>query len=355
MPPEAHFIHGSGFTYFGRHVSVGFEFGLTDFHYSFVDIGHFCDYAPYRHFVPRTTVHNVYRNTTVINNYIVGNNNTVINHGIGRETIARSSQTRIREVSVRETPVQNLASVRGDRIERQGNQTVVVRPQLPKTPPPVKTAEFVKRSGNQPFSVVGRSTVASPAVNTQPTTSGRVQTGIGGRSVAESTPNSTRSAHVNSESHVGKPVANPQPEKTPRARQPLFGDGNANNSVTPRSAQPPIRSAPLVPTQPSYNTPGTRTYSAGATPVSPQTTGRIDPRFGGNPSMSPRGYEQVPRTVAPNYNSVPASAGAGAAAATARSETRQAPAASSSGNSHSGGNSHNDSGSGRSDRSGRNH
>jgi len=374
LPPEAVFVHGAGFTYFGRHVSVGFEFGLSDFHYAFVDVGHFCDYAPYRHFVPRTTVRNVYRNTTVINNYIVGNNNTVINHGVGRETIARSSQTRIREVSVRETPVQNLASVRGERIEKQGNQTVIVRPQLPKTPPQVRSAEFVKRTGNQPSAGVGRSTVASPAMNTQPTTGARVQTGIAARNnTAENNQDATHSARVGSESHVGKPVVNPQPEQPQRVKQPLFGNGGANNNVAvsapqqnnaavARSPQPPVRSAPLVPTQPNYNAAGSRNYSAGATPLAPQTAARTDPRFGGNPNMSPRGYEQTPRASQPNYYSYPGNnAGAGAGAAvTPRSEShsegRQSTSGSGGGNSHnSGGSGRSDSGSGRSDHSGRNH
>ena len=70
----------------------------------------------------------------------MGNNNTVINRGVGRETIARVNSTRIREVAVRETPVQNLSSVRGERIVRQGERTVVERPKLPQThevePPP---------------------------------------------------------------------------------------------------------------------------------------------------------------------------------------------------------------------------
>ena len=158
LPPEAHFVRGSGFTYFGRHVTVGFEFGLRDFHYSFVSTRNFCDYSPYRHIVPRTTVRNVYRNTTVVNNYIVGNNNTVINRGVGRETIARSSATRVREVSVRETPVQNLASVRGERAVRQGDRTVVERPQLPSTPPQVRSAQFVSRNDGQNRREVGRRT-----------------------------------------------------------------------------------------------------------------------------------------------------------------------------------------------------
>src|SRR5436190_12158738 len=158
LPPEAHFVSGSGFTYFGHHVSVGFEFGLTDFHYSFVGIHNFCDYSPARHVVPRTTVRNVYRNTTVVNNYIVGNNNTVINRGVGRDTIARVNSTKIREVSVRETSVQNLASVRGERVVRQGDRTVVERPQLPKTPPQVRSAKFVKQTDGQNTRTVGRST-----------------------------------------------------------------------------------------------------------------------------------------------------------------------------------------------------
>ena len=394
LPPEAHFVHGAGFTYFGAHVSVGFEFGLRDFHYAFVDIGHFCDYAPYRHVVPRTTVNNFYRNTTVVNNYVVGNNNTVINHGIGRETIARSSQTRIREVSVREAPVQNLASVRGERIERQGNQSVVVRPQLPKTPPPVKTADFV-RHGNGQSSVAGRSTTAgAAALSAQPATGGRVQTGVGTRAVTESTPGSARAARAGTESHPGRPVANPQPntggttvqrsvpganpqprsqpqpQQQQRASKPLFGDSGANStpqqnnttvaraaqpSITPAprvqpQTQPPVRTAPFVPAQPNYNAPATRGYPPTTAPAQPQPSARIESRGGANTTMSPRGYEQAPRAATPTY-SVPAAGGAPAAP---RSEARQAPASSgSSGASRTSG--QNDSGSGRSERSGRNH
>lgn len=359
LPPEARFIRGSGFTYFGRHVSVGFEFGLTDFHYAFVDIGHFCDPAPYRHFVPRTTVRNVYRNTTVINNYIVGNNNTVINRGIGRETIARSSQTRIREVSVRETPVQNLASVRGDRIQRQGNQTVVLRPELPKTPPPVKTATFVNHSGGQRSTTVGRSTTAgSAATHTQPATVGRAQPEIGASRVTSVTPETRR----------GRPVENPQPntgvstaQKTvPNANPPrsqpqvqqqqhgnrsLFGDSGANpspqhNTTTARAAEPRTAVPPLRP-QPNYN---------GSVAPLPRSESRNNNSF---PSMSPRGYEQVPRSVTPPSAPVhtPQSSG-GSVSGGARSESRQSPA-SSGGGSHGGG--RGDAGSGRSDRSGKNH
>jgi hypothetical protein len=156
-------------------VSIGFEFGLSDYHYSFVGINNFCDYSPSRHFVPRHSARNVYRNSTVINNYVVGNNNTVINRGVGRETIARNSSTRIREVSVRETQVQNLASVRGERVQRQGDQSVVYRPQLPKTPQ-VRTAQFANQPGRNSAVAVGRtSTSGTVAGNAQPTTVTRTE------------------------------------------------------------------------------------------------------------------------------------------------------------------------------------
>jgi hypothetical protein len=144
LPPSAHFVHGVGFTYHGRHVSVGFDFGLSYHHYAFVSVGNFCDYAPYRYVVPHTRVRNFYRNTTVINNYHV-RNQTIINHGVGRETIARSGNNRIREVAIREKPVRDLADVRGETLGREGSQLVVHKPKLPSEPPRVRSASFAQR------------------------------------------------------------------------------------------------------------------------------------------------------------------------------------------------------------------
>jgi hypothetical protein len=214
LPPEALFVSGVGFTFHSRHVSIGFDFGLSDFHYSFVHLNNFCDYSPYRYVVPRARVQNFYRNTTVINNYIVGNNNTVINRGIGRETVARSSQTRIREVSVRDRPVQNVSRIRGDQIERQGNQLVAYRPQLPKEPPQIRTAQFVNRSGaqSQPNAAVGRNgtavrsgssgTANLSGTSTLPATGGRVPSSVSARPARETTAQPGQQRRV--EEHNGR-------------------------------------------------------------------------------------------------------------------------------------------------------
>ena len=142
LPPAAHYVSGVGFSYYDRHVGVGFEFGLTDFHYTFIGLGLFCDYNPHRHYEPRSRVTNVYKNSTVINNYVVGNNNTIINNGVGRDTVVKVSQTPVRNVAVRETPAQTGGTARfptrAERVEKEGNSLVVYRPQLPKTPPTVR-------------------------------------------------------------------------------------------------------------------------------------------------------------------------------------------------------------------------
>ncbi len=409
LPPEAHFVHGGGFTYFGHHVSVGFEFGLSDFHYSFVSSRNFCDYSPARHFVPRTTVRNVYRNTTVVNNYVVGNNNTVINRGVGRETIARVSSTRVREVSVRETSVQNLASVRGERMVRQGDRTVVERPQLPKTPPPVRSAQFVSRTDGQNIRSVGRDTrtesgsvsgqttpIARPQNNTgndpragnrgrdnQPASQGSVQAR---RVEPVVTPDTTRSGRGAGEvrrenrqqdgngTRAQRSTPNTTPEvrsQTPQQQQrgsrSLFGDSGARattpqNNVVARTVEP---RNPTSGTYPNYSAPAARTFPQATAPLQQQQ------RTHAPATMSPRGFEQAPRANVPTYTA-PVYSGehrqgrdnspAGAYSAP-RSEGRSEGRQVSGGGGGGGGSqrnegrseSRNDSGSGRGDRPGRNH
>ncbi len=139
LPPAAHYVSGVGFRYQERSVGVSFDFGLTDFHYTFIGLGLFCDYNPRRHYEPRHRVTNVYKNSTVINNYVVGNNNTIINNGVGRDTVVKVSQTPVRTVAIRETPVSETGTARTrikpERMEKEGASLVVYRPQLPKTPP----------------------------------------------------------------------------------------------------------------------------------------------------------------------------------------------------------------------------
>jgi len=381
LPPEARFVSGVGFTYYGRNVAVGFDFGLRSHHYSFVSINNFCDYAPYRYVVPHARVQNFYRNTTVINNYIVRNNRTVINHGIGRETIARASQTRVREVSIRETPVSNMARVRGDRIDKEGNQLVVYRPQLPKTPPTVRSAQFANRAGGagQSGATVGRTanTGVGSAAPAGPSHggAGRGQSGVarspGGTRVEparppsnvseeRNTPAVTPRGNANSVERGGRntqPNANPQPARPqrqqPRADGPLFGSGTANTvppqnnaaarTVEPRAAQPQVSRAQIQPptqatrVQPQAQTPRVQSQTqpnylrpapAYPQPHQPAARGedRTSGRFSSHATMAPKQQEQLPRYSAPARQAPAASA-----PQYSRPSTQRAPASQSGG------------------------
>ncbi|MDX1951730.1 MAG: DUF6600 domain-containing protein [Verrucomicrobiota bacterium] len=131
LPPAACYRPGIGFTYYNSRVAVSFGFGLGYSDYCFVPTARFCDPRPWRHRVPYHQNNTIYKDSTVINNYIVGNNNTIINEGISRDTIATASRTEIRKVSIRDVDAGNARTIRPNQIASAGGESVVYRP----TPP----------------------------------------------------------------------------------------------------------------------------------------------------------------------------------------------------------------------------
>ena len=365
LPPEAHFVSGVGFSYRGGHVGIGFEFGLRSHHYAFVPTANFCDYSPYRYVVPHGQVQNFYRNTTVINNYTVVNRNHVINHGVGRETVARVGQNQIRQVSLRETPVRNMASVRGDRLEKEGNQLVVYRPQLPRTPPVVNTARYTARpaaNGQNPATVSRSSGVgaASPANTstgrqTPMMTRGRADTAtttgpatVPARAVPQErqgrTPANTgptdeprTTGRAARSSPQSQPEANASQPRSSGAVAPLFGRTEAvpnatprNNPAVNRTAEPSARSATPVPSQPQvqrnyapqsptriYSQPQTRSQ-ASSPAVQAEPRQNSSRSIQSSPNVAPRQYDQTPHQAAPQRNAPERSA--------PQQEIRQQPA-----------------------------
>jgi hypothetical protein len=134
LPPEACYRPGFGFTYFNAHVGFSFDFGLSHQYYNFIPVHRFCDYYPSRYVVTSARAHNVYKDSKVINNYIVGNNNTIINQGINVRHVAAATGTEIRHVQIRDHSPSIGRSAKLETLEKQGSQLVVNRPQLPKQP-----------------------------------------------------------------------------------------------------------------------------------------------------------------------------------------------------------------------------
>src|SRR5690606_29619986 len=79
-------------------------------------------------------------NSTVVNNYVVGNNNTIINQGIDREVVERQVRREIPKVGIRDLPSQPGRLVQPERLAKAGDNLVVYRPKPP-TPTLAATSE----------------------------------------------------------------------------------------------------------------------------------------------------------------------------------------------------------------------
>ena len=127
LPPAACYQPAVGFSYYGSSVGVSFGFGLAASCYTFVPWGGFCAARPYQYRVPPHYANQVYNNTTVINNYGNGNNNTVINGGLSPERVRQYTRTEVRTVNLRD---QAAGGPRNEGLARDGRTLAVHRPQF---------------------------------------------------------------------------------------------------------------------------------------------------------------------------------------------------------------------------------
>jgi len=102
LPPAACFRPRIGFTYFGSSCRSGFSFGLSSGWFTYVSFNNFCNRNYTRVCVPRHEVPRIHNSGTVVNNYINGDNNTIINQGIGTDRITRATRSEIPQATVRE-------------------------------------------------------------------------------------------------------------------------------------------------------------------------------------------------------------------------------------------------------------
>ncbi|MBI3849096.1 MAG: hypothetical protein HY298_02220 [Verrucomicrobia bacterium] len=130
LPPGAHFVAGHGFRFNNVSVGINFDFGLGLDLFTFVEIGHVHERHPHLHALPSERVKEIYGQTTVVNNYVVGRNNTIINQGIAVDRVAAASHREIRPVTIKEIPTASLGSVKPDRIEKVGSTSVLNRQEL---------------------------------------------------------------------------------------------------------------------------------------------------------------------------------------------------------------------------------
>jgi hypothetical protein len=129
LPPAAHYSAGFGFTYYGGSVGVSFGFGLGYDCYTFVPWNRFCNYRPSRYCAPRHHSKDIYNRTTVINNVINGDNNTVINNGVPVERVTAATKSKVEKVALRDISSRPAPGGRRERLDSDGRTLTVQRPQ----------------------------------------------------------------------------------------------------------------------------------------------------------------------------------------------------------------------------------
>ena len=316
LPPLSYYRHGSGFYYRDRHVGFSFDFGIGVDSFTFVQWGRFCDPRPYQHCLPRNRVNTVYNQTTIINNYGDGNNNTVINRGFSTDRVREHTRAEVRTVSIRDERPRK-GEVRSERLESGGRTLVVPRPILPPLPPlpgigkignpfEKSSARVYTTTPATPVTTTVQPTTTSPREERRESKSGRERTVTAPVAVSQpvvvapittSQPDNSRSGRSGREQRVetksserdrSTQVADPTPATPARTATPIFSKPLVVETV-PHAPSRPV----VVPSQNSTtvigdgrNRSGNRDYSVWNTPKQ-------------QPAPTP---QPSPSASAPDYN-----------------------------------------------------
>jgi hypothetical protein len=256
LPPAACYRPGFGFSYYNSSVGVSFGFGLGASCYTFVPWRNFCDSRPYYHRVPHSQVNQVFNNTTVINNYGSGNNNTVVNHGISVDRVRERTRTDVRQVSIRDS-----ATGRNGRLEhfdRDGRTLIVNRREAARPTAPA-TASTIDR-GTRTESTSAFAPAGNRAITRQQTPDARTPE-RDQRQIPIVTQPSGRVVQGNSQ-EIRRDNENRRNDVRNNARQNNVQNQNNGNVETPAGRE--VRSeagAPVVVTSPRNPPPAAPTVN----------------------------------------------------------------------------------------------
>lgn len=322
LPPLARFNVGVGFTFRSANVGVSFDFGLSDSCYTFVPVNRFCDPHPYRYCAPRDSVKVIYNRSTVINNYVVNNNTTIINEGVGRHRIETATKQPIQKVAIHEMPKSSGAAP--DRIHRVGNDLVVYKPQAPEAVKPKFGSSNPDRNAWG-----GKSTTPTSAWGKNPQGNGNNVAAQPGKPFGSANGRNDASAQKPAPGvNTSKPENPGRGSNSPRVvTQPKRDEAPASSSLgSPKAAQP---QAPVVSNNPGrgnrHNEEKPKQVSSApaevkpVTPAAPQNTWRpqgvAQPQLPGSrpaqpqarpttPAAPQQAYQAplVPQTPAPSSN-----------------------------------------------------
>jgi len=272
LPPGSHYRAGFGFTYQDRNVGISFGFGLGYDDFCFVPSRRFCDPSPWRHGIGPRERQVVYNQTTVINNYVSGDNNVIINEGIGRTRIASATGQRLDPVPIRQLPAREHNGNRADTLVDGGRSIAVYRPaQIENAPRNIAPAS-------------GRSTMPSSTIGLPRDYTGGAPSGRnGGGSDIRSNPTTGRPG-------TSQPNLPPQPTLP---SQPTLPRDRSGRAATPALTVPRLVESPTVSRQSVQLPPVSMIRQQPQQSVAVPPTAQESPRSGRNDYTPRSGRTEV--------------------------------------------------------------
>lgn len=281
LPPYTRYVSGVGFYYRGSHVGFSFGFGLHEDYYTFIPYRYFHHHHPYRYYVHHGQARHrtIYNESTVVNNYIVGDNNVIINKGIDVDVVRRESGENLRKVAIRDLPAAGT-QVKPDRLEVRKGEPVIYRTALAETPESVPKVAALDRGAQEARKPAAGAAGASERIPTKDSLGGKPGSGSVrlGNPITESRPVNTPGGSTRRSDAIDGSKRSSGSEKQPPAAQRLApkstspsisrtGEASRSRSDSRPSPKPGVQSRPA--------TNGGASVAAGARPravVTPSTS-----------------------------------------------------------------------------------
>jgi hypothetical protein len=308
LPPAACYYPSYGFTYYGRSCGSSFSFGLTWDCFTFVSYNNFCGRYYNRYCAPRSEAARIYNGSTVINNVIVGNNNTIINQGISPDRIAATTRSEIPRASIRPLTGAQPGRGRNETLAADGSSLAVVQHQVPGGRAPVRVASTSQPAVEPittPAPTLAASTPTTRGESTRPRGGGGVSlmrgnlsdSGSGGQAATPSTPGAMSAPAAQSAS-AGTVNNRPNPNSPSRpdvTRKPgaLYIRGNPNPPATAQVTPEPSAASPTTSSATPWLNNGSSTFGR-----APRAAWQSD---AGNGNQSSATSSRPGRSDSPSY------------------------------------------------------
>ena len=280
LPPAARFHWGVGFSWGGSRVGSSFAFGLAYTDYTFIGHRYFYDPLPWRHHVAYNSNQQIYENSTVNNNVIIGDNNTIINGGVEVNKIRAASRKEITSMAIRDVDASSGSQqIKPATVDQKNKTLSVYRPRLAARSSSISTGNKTTTTKTTSYDarrqfVSDRTARQTRQATIQPASgksSSQARTRLAGSNLAKNRSSAYASGRTQTRSNLDRTNRNPSASKTSR----IATSSRTQPSRTRPSSRPTRSVASSVTSRPSSTDRATAISRSGSTAsrsVGPSTT-----------------------------------------------------------------------------------